>query len=216
MKGDDTVSRYFSGYASAFDSIYSGNKNGFYRLIDAVFRKDMFQRMQLTLDSCGDPRGKSFLDVGCGSGRYPIELGRRGGSATGIDFAGPMVELAKKLALEANVDSSTEFVEGDFLSYPFADNFDVLTAIGFFDYTKDARPFLTRALKLTREKLIATFPRRWTWRMPLRKARLTMLRLPVYFYGRKQVEGLLNDAGFTLSRQVTLATSFWVEARPKE
>lgn len=213
---NQTVQDYFSRYAQGFDSIYSGNKNPVLKLMDSVLRKDMFQRMQLTLLSCDNPEGKRILDVGCGSGRFSIELARRGGTVTGIDFAVPMLDLARKFAAEANVASSTDFVRGDFLTYPFQGKFDIVLAIGFFDYTKDARVFLERAHRVTVGKVIATFPRRWIWRMPLRKARLGLLRCPVYFYGREQVEKTFFDAGFEVSRLETLSQSFWVEARPRE
>ena len=48
---------------------------------------------------------------------------------------------------------------------------------------------LKRMREVTREKLIATFPIFWTYRMPIRKVRLTLRRCPVYFYTRaKTVE----------------------------
>jgi hypothetical protein len=41
-----------------------------------------------------------------------------------------------------------------------------------------------------------SFPRRWTWRAPVRKARLGLKRCDVYFYTTRDIEALLRKAGF--------------------
>ena len=46
------------------------------------------------------------------------------------------------------------------------------------------------------ETVIASFPRLWTWRAPVRKARLALRGCSVYFYSKKRVAMLLREAGF--------------------
>lgn len=209
------VQEYFSRYAEGFDAIYSGRKLWPLRFIDRLLRQDMYQRLLLTLEGCGVVQGKTVLDIGCGSGRYAVALAERGAHVTGIDFAGPMLELARKNAHGARAEVPPVFLDGDFLHYAFAQSFDITLAMGFFDYTQDAAPFLRKARELSKERFIVTFPRLWTHRAALRKVRLALSACPVHFYRRPQVLRLLEASGFAVERIEPLANSFWVQARPE-
>ena len=61
-------------------------------------------------DGC-DSSGRTALDLGCGTGRYAIELAKRGWDVVGVDIVPKAVELARQLAHEANV--TARFFEGD-------------------------------------------------------------------------------------------------------
>lgn len=56
------------------------------------------------------PYGRA-LDLGCGKGRWSLELAKRGWQVTGIDVIGQAVQAARQRAQAAGVDA--EFVEGD-------------------------------------------------------------------------------------------------------
>lgn len=61
-------------------------------------------------DGCEGPR-RTALDLGCGTGRYSIELAKRGWDVVGVDVVPNAVELARKRARAANV--TARFFEGD-------------------------------------------------------------------------------------------------------
>jgi hypothetical protein len=50
---------------------------------------------------------------------------------------------------------------------------------------------------MTNEKMILSFPRLYTWRAPVRKIRLMMKKLDVYFYSKKKLESIFNSLGLT-------------------
>ena len=56
------------------------------------------------------PYGRA-LDLGCGSGIWAVELGRRGWQVAGVDFVPKALRRARKRAEEAGVE--IQFVEGD-------------------------------------------------------------------------------------------------------
>ena len=161
-------------------------------------------RFDETMRECGDASGAEVLDAGCGSGRYSIALALRGARVTGVDTAAPMLEIARRLAQERRIEDRCRFILSDFLSAPLDRSFAVTLAVGFFDYTADPRPFLAKMAAASEPggKLIATFPRLWTWRAPLRKARLGLRKCPVYFYTRAGVERLLRETGWEPARLV--------------
>ena len=92
------VRAYFERVAGDFDSIYSGKKSGFARWLDRVFRKDMYDRMRLTLEECSAPELKSVLDIGTGSGRFCLPLAPGKERVIGLDFSPAMIALAKQYA----------------------------------------------------------------------------------------------------------------------
>ncbi len=50
------------------------------------------------MQKCGDVRGKTICDIGCGSGRFVTEFAKRGAArVTGVDVAPDMLKLAQGL-----------------------------------------------------------------------------------------------------------------------
>jgi hypothetical protein len=92
--------------------------------------------------------------------------------------------------------------------------FDETVAIGFWDYIEDPSARLSRIRALTGRRFLSAWPRFWTWRMPIRKVRLSAAGCPVYFYRRAQVERLIESAGFTIDRIDVIGKLYCVEARP--
>jgi len=81
MKQDNMpqVARFWNAIAAEFDSIYTGaNKSGLRRFMDKYFRKDIYQRFDWVMQKCGDVRGKTICDIGCGSGRFVTQFAKNG------------------------------------------------------------------------------------------------------------------------------------------
>jgi len=73
--------------------------------------------------------GKKVLEIGCGSGIDAVEFARHGADVTVIDIAPNAVTLAKKLAVEANVQ--IEVIEYDGHTLPYSDSqFDLVYSYG--------------------------------------------------------------------------------------
>ncbi|MBI4271478.1 MAG: methyltransferase domain-containing protein [Candidatus Rokubacteria bacterium] len=201
---------YFEVTATRFASIY-----GSPRLVDRIFRRDMYERFRRTLQECDPLEGRSVLDIGCGSGQYATALAERGaGEVIGLDFATNMFRIATENARRAGVADKCRFVVGNSLTYPFDRRFDYVLAIGFFDYVSDPLPYLRRAREVTAGKFVATFPRRLTWRALVRKVRLGLAGCPVFFYTRRRVEELMRQAGFTVEKREVCGKIYFVTGKP--
>ncbi|MEW6750973.1 MAG: methyltransferase domain-containing protein [Candidatus Latescibacterota bacterium] len=210
---NDRVRTHFHHAAERFDLIYRQDKPFGDRLVDGLFRGVVQRRLALTLQLCGQVVGKRVLDVGCGSGRYGVELARRGAVVVGVDFAPAMVDLAERAAREAGVQERCRFVAADFLGWPEPGRFDICLATGFFDYQKDPAPFLERMRRLGPGLGIFSFPIRWRLRTPTRWLRLRLCGCPVYFYGRAQVRALVHSTGWGPPSIHRLSRDYLVEAR---
>ncbi len=68
-----------------------------------------------------------ILDVGCGTGRHALELGKRGYSVTGVDLSENMLNMAREKAMAAGVH--IDFQVADARNLQFEDEFDLVIMI---------------------------------------------------------------------------------------
>jgi ubiquinone/menaquinone biosynthesis C-methylase UbiE len=188
---------YWNKTSENFHSIYTKKKSKIMLFLDKLFRKDMFERFVYTIDNCKPVQGKTYLDIGCGAGNFSIELAKSGAEKViGIDIAEKMITISRNEAKENNVDDKCIFILTDLIQYNPDRKIHTSFGIGLFDYIRDPLPVISKMYDLSEEKSIFAFPRLGTWRMPIRKVRLTLKKCDVYFYSRKRVESLLKTAGF--------------------
>ena len=212
------VARYWNNIAEDFDSIYTGkNKSTFLRALDRYFRADIYGRFEWVMQNCGDLRGRSICDIGCGSGRFVVEFAKRGaGHVTGVDVAPEMIRLARELVATDGVADRCDFAVADVLNWNPTRKFDITIAIGFWDYIANPLERLRLIRSFTTGRFLSAWPRFWTWRMPVRKVRLEyILGCPVYFFRKPQVYRILEDAGFRVESCEVVGKLFCVDARPR-
>ena len=102
-----------------------------------------------------------IIDIGCGTGRHSIELGKRGYQITGIDLSESQLKRAKEKAKEQGVE--IDFQKHDARNLPFEGEFDLAIMLcegGFSLMETDEMNFeilknATKALK-SKGKLIFT------------------------------------------------------------
>jgi SAM-dependent methyltransferase len=192
------IADYWDRIAPQFDAIYSGKKSRIARMLDRVFRRDMYQRFDWVMRKSNDIRNKTVCDVGCGSGRFVSALAQRGATVTGLDFAPTMLQLAKQLVDQDGVGTRCDFVLTDVLDWKTDRSFDEVIAIGFWDYVADPLPRLKVIRQISRGTFLSAWPRTGTWRMALRKVRLKLAGCPVYFWSESEVRNFLEQAGFKI------------------
>ena len=195
MRSLDLVNQYFNREAARFDAIYEHDKPLRQQIGDALFRRVILERYSLVVNAIGAP-GSTLLDVGCGPGRYGLELARRGAAhCVGVDVAANMVALAEAEAKKAGVADRCAFAVSDWLSYTGEQQFDAVVAMGYYDYLEDPRPHLEKMIRAARGRIFASFPKRWTVRTFLRIVRFKLARGFVRFYNRAEVVELFHQAG---------------------
>jgi len=95
---------FYSEYAWAFDL-----------LIDRPVRKECAVIVAWLIDR-GVLPGSEILDAGCGTGRYAIELARRGYVVHGIDLSPDLIEVAMRA--NRDVHPGVSFAVGDIAHLP--------------------------------------------------------------------------------------------------
>jgi 2-polyprenyl-3-methyl-5-hydroxy-6-metoxy-1,4-benzoquinol methylase len=204
---------FWNSEADAFQRIYTHRKSRFSNALDQYFRKDMYERFTFTIANCEQIKDRTFLDVGCGNALYSLELARKGAAkVVGIDISEVMIDLCRKSSQEQNLADRCTFLQTDLLDYQPESKFDVSFGIGLFDYIRDPLPVIKKMREVSTDKAIMAFPRLWTWRAPVRKARLARKGCDVFFYSKAQIENLLREAGFSRQEIVKVGKLYCVVA----
>ena len=137
----------------------------------------------------------AVLDVGCGPGRVAeAVLGAGAARYVGIDFSPRMLALARR-RLEQH--GAVELIEGDFLELDLPETFDVVLALGLFDYLAEPARAADWLRAHCSSTLVASFPRRDRVKAPLRHLYYGLHGARLFEYTESGVEELLRDAGFS-------------------
>jgi 2-polyprenyl-3-methyl-5-hydroxy-6-metoxy-1,4-benzoquinol methylase len=196
MTDSRDAAQFFDGFATTFDSLYDHKRNSAMQWIDRKFRSDMFRRFALSFEALGDLKGKTVLDIGCGSGPYVVEALRRGAvHVTALDPAPNMLELARKRVERAGFTGRCTFLEGAFPGAVVGPH-DHVIVMGVMDYIAYPESFLKALLPIVQRSVVLSFSSRHWFRTPIRKIRYTIRRCPVFFYRHKQIRSLSLSAGF--------------------
>ncbi|NIT36477.1 MAG: methyltransferase domain-containing protein [candidate division Zixibacteria bacterium] len=190
------VRTYFEGGGVSFDTFYDGRRGALVRWLDRKFRYDVLDRFRIAFNAFGDLRGKTFLDVGCGSGPYVVEALRRGASrVVGVDLSGTMLALAREKVAAMGMTACVELVQADFASWEPGERFDAAVVMGVMDYVGDAATFMRKVANATSARAAVSFPSISWWRSPIRRVRYLVKRCPLYLYDRRRVEAAVEGCG---------------------
>jgi 2-polyprenyl-3-methyl-5-hydroxy-6-metoxy-1,4-benzoquinol methylase len=190
---------HFHKIATQFDDLYEAeNRGALRRRLDGWLRASIYRRFELTFEQLGDLGGKRILDVGCGGGRYSIMAAQLGAAhVTAVDFAPKMIELGLTLARKQGIDESKiRFVCGDAAEVELESPVNAAIVMGVFDYVEDPETFLRAILDKVSERIVASFPVKWSVWTPQRLIRYRLFKnCPLYFYSKARIEGLLATIG---------------------
>jgi SAM-dependent methyltransferase len=189
----ERVRTRFEERAHQFDDLYEDE-----RWLVRMLRPGLFRRRRLAVETVLAYPAPNVLDVGCGSGRIgEFVLAAGAAHYVGVDFSEPMIDLARA-RLQRFADH-THLLVDDFLTVPLSGQFDVILALGLFDYLPDPHRFSRRMCELTAPGgcVVGSFPS-WSWlKGPVRKVRYEWIgNCPIFNYTRRELELMFGASGF--------------------
>lgn len=183
--------RYFEKRARAFDRFYAEPN-----VATRFLRPGPWRGRELAVSVVSQRPRANVLDVGCGPG-HVAEAVLEAGAATyvGIDFSASMLVLARKRLERFD---SVELHEGDFLDIDISRTFDVVLALGLFDYLAEPESAAEWMRSRCSATLIASFTRRDWVKGPIRHFHYELLHgCPIFDYTEARAETLFTAAGFS-------------------
>jgi len=117
-----------------------------------------------------DLRGKTLLDLGCGTGRLSFQFAKKCKKVVGVDFAEGMIEQANNYAKEHNI-SNTQFFVSDLQKVDFDETFDIVFFGGVLmciedddvkGIVKNLHNFITKDTIIVNRDTVALIPKRMT------------------------------------------------------
>src|SRR5438128_274873 len=186
------VREHFRAKAFSFDHLYDEE-----HALQRLLRPGLFNRRELAIAVAAEHDAPSVLDVGGGSGRIGEPILDVGASRyVDVDLSDTMLDLARERL--GRFGDKVELVQGDFLTTDLGGPFDMVLALGYFDYIEDAAAHIRRIGELCSGASVASFPR-WTWtKGPIRKLRYEVINnCPIYDYTGDGISALYTAAGFT-------------------
>jgi SAM-dependent methyltransferase len=180
------VREHFRRKAFSFDHLYDEE-----HALQRLLRPGLFNRREFALEVAGEYEAPRVLDVGGGSARIGELVLEQGASRyVEVDLSDSMLELARQRL--ARFGDKVTLLHGDFLETQIPGSYDVILALGYFDYIEDAPRHVRRIAELAAPggSVVASFPR-WTWtKGPIRKLRYEVINnCPIFDYTR---DGLMQ------------------------
>ena len=189
----ERVRTRFEDKAQQFDDLYEDE-----RWLVRTLRPGLFRRRKLAVDTVAAYAAPRVLDVGCGSGRIGEFVLEAGASHyVGVDFSAPMIDLARTRLQRFN--DRTDLIVDDFLNAQLEGPFEVILAVGLFDYLPEPHRFSRRMFDLTAPGgcVVGSFPT-WSWlKGPVRKFRYEWIgNCPIFNYSRRELQLMFGASGF--------------------
>jgi SAM-dependent methyltransferase len=180
------VREHFRKKAFSFDHLYDEE-----HALQRALRPGLFNRREFALEVAGEHDSPRVLDVGGGSGRLgELFLDQGASRYVDVDLSDSMLDLARERL--GRFGDKVTLIQGDFLETPIPGSYDVVLAMGYFDYIENAPAHVKRIGELLAPggSVVASFPR-WTWtKGPIRKLRYEVINnCPIFDYTR---DGLMQ------------------------
>jgi SAM-dependent methyltransferase len=189
----ERVRTRFEERAHQFDDLYEDE-----RWLVRTLRPGLFRRRRLAVESVKAYDAPRVLDVGCGSGRigeFVLEAGA--GHYVGVDFSEPMIEMSR--ARLNRFAERADLIVDDFLTADLHGPFEVILAVGLFDYLPEPHRFTRHMFELCAPGgcVVGSFPAWSLLKGPVRKVRYEWIGdCPIFNYSRRELELMFGASGF--------------------
>ncbi len=99
-----------------------------------------------------EKKPKTTLEIGCGSGIWPVKFKELFQEYTGVDIGMPAIEYCRK-------KSDFEFIHGDFIKMNLGRKFDLVFSLAVIDLVYDPDAFLTNIVNHTKKYAVIVVAR---------------------------------------------------------
>ncbi len=206
MKESRLAKNYFESWAQDYNAAFEGGQEDSWlqKIINRFFRNKTFKIREAHLSKLVkgiNVRGKTILDIGCGTGQLALNLAQQGALVTGWDISPAMIAICQKKA--KNLGLKAKFEVKDLVSARIP-KVDIIFNIAVIEYYEDFAPILTKMLAATGETLVLTDARFIWWRAFLRRFLARIKNFPIHYHDPQKVKMVARANGFRLKKEYNL------------
>lgn len=106
----------------------------------------------------------SIHEIGCGEGRWSLQLLEEGRDVRASDFSGAVIEMAKRNAIAKGLDESRFSQKSIYDMNPEADSADIVVCCEVMEHLENPDAGLKALHRVTKNYLICSVPREPIWR----------------------------------------------------
>lgn len=206
MKESRLAKNYFESWAEDYNVAFEGGQEDSWlqKIINRFFRNKTFKIREAHLSKLVqgmNVRGKTILDIGCGSGQLALNLARQGAQVTGWDISPAMIAICQKKA--KNLGLKANFEVKDLVNARIP-KVDIIFNIAVIEYYEDFKPILEKMLAATGKTLVLTDARFIWWRALLRRFLARIKNFPIYYHDPEKIKMVARANGFRLKKEYNL------------
>jgi SAM-dependent methyltransferase len=124
----------------------------------------MMNGFKSALDDLLDRAGEgSIHEVGCGEGRWSLELLNRGRTVRASDFSEIVIDIARRNAAAQDLNGNAFFQKSIYDVMPEADAADIVVCCEVLEHLEDPEAGLDALARITGHHLICSVPREPLW-----------------------------------------------------
>lgn len=160
---------------------------------------------KMVCDLCEDIKGKRLLEIGVGTGRFSIELAKKGANMMSLDPANAMLQITKEKTYRNNINNKISLIKGDGNNLPFKDcSFDGIICLHVLVHLPTYRDVLKEMRRVTKRNgfIIVNFPNPLSFYLPsaIYVNMLNAFGKSIYggFFTKRKINETIEDAGFTI------------------
>ena len=135
--------------------------------------------------------GGKLLDVGCGSGRYSLDLAKKGMVVTCVDLSQEMLNIAKTNSHKAGFFNNT-YIAGSYIDVEICKKHDASILMGLFDYISNPEELFSKLMKDTSKYILASFPKPCGILGWQRKIRYNMRNCQLFYYTKESLQEFMR------------------------
>ena len=205
MTDNQRARDYFDSIAAEYNRAFAKESgSGPTAWVNRYFRGKTFARRMAHLSVLFEDlslRGRSVLDLGCGSGQVSVLAARAGAKVQAVDIAPAMLGIARQAAASAGLLDRLTFTEGDVstVAYPAS---DVVLLVGVVEYYKDYARVIANACAAARKTLVIGHTTRVPYRMLLRRILFAIKGSSLYFHPMPDIIRAAESQGLKLTREI--------------
>jgi 2-polyprenyl-3-methyl-5-hydroxy-6-metoxy-1,4-benzoquinol methylase len=207
----------WDAHAVRWDQIYDGSGRVWGRMWDGLTRSNIPRRFERCFQWHPSLTASAVLDIGCGSGRYVAEAIARGARyVVAVDSSSRMIEMAYGFVERTSSAEAVEFRCEDIMTSQLQGRFDLVIAVGVFDYIEDPSELCRRSAAWCRGSFVASFPHRFSLRWIPRLVYWRRQGIRARFYSRGEIRSLTRGANLQVDRLERIGPVYLLRARPLE